>query len=180
MAAKSSNDGYGTVAVAIHWASALLIILLLGTGFRSGFSDDSAAKLAILQIHIPVAILVLVLTVSRLIWWWRADQKPAPLGTSPAWQEAIAHWTHRALYLLIFVLLGSGIALSILSGASDAVFGSAPLPEFQDYGPRQAHGLAARVLAGLVALHALAALWHHFGKRDATLRRMWFGSSKGR
>lgn len=177
MGAKSTNAGYGTVAVAIHWASAVLILILIGSGFRSGFTDDTAAKLAILRVHIPVAIIVLVLTVARLVWWWRADRKPAPLGTSPAWQEAVAIWTHRALYLLIFVLLGSGISLSILSGAPDAVFGSAALPEFQDYAPRQAHGIAARVMVGLVALHGFAALYHHFGKRDATLRRMWFGAA---
>lgn len=178
MGAKSSDAGYGTVAATIHWVSAALILILIGSGFRSGFSDDAATKLAILRVHIPVAILVLLLTITRLVWWWRADTKPAPLGTSPAWQEAAAVWTHRALYSLIIVMLGSGIALLILSGAPDAVFGSAPLPEFQDFAPRQAHGIAARVLAGLVALHGLAALYHHFGKRDGTLRRMWFGAAK--
>jgi cytochrome b561 len=35
-----------------------------------------------------------------------------------------------------------------------------------------AHSLAAYALATLVALHAAAALKHHFINRDATLRRM--------
>ncbi|HID67476.1 MAG TPA: cytochrome b [Roseibacterium sp.] len=178
MATKSSDAGYGSIAILIHWVSAILILVLIGSGFRSGFSDDTAAKLAILKVHIPVAILVLLLTIARLIWWWKADKKPAPLGTSPAWQEGIATWIHRALYLLVFVLLGSGISLSIISDVPDAVFGTAALPELQDYAPRQVHGIAARVMAGLVALHGLAALYHHFGKRDRTLRRMWFGAAK--
>lgn len=171
---KSTNLSYGRFAVSIHWLSALLILVLLGSGFRSDLTLDPAAKISILQVHIPAAILVLVLTIARLVWWWRFDKKPAPLDDTPRWQEAIGQWTHRLLYGLIFVMLVSGIALSVLSGAPDAVFGSAELPNFFDYPPRTAHGVAAKLLVGLVALHGGAALFHHFVKRDTTLKRMWF------
>lgn len=176
---KSTNQSYGRFAVSIHWLSAILILVLLGSGFRSDMSLDPATKIMILRVHIPVAILVLVLTAVRLVWWWRFDKKPAPLEGTPALQEKIALWTHRLLYVLLIVMLGSGIGLSILSGAPDAVFGSAELPVFTEYPPRIAHGIAAKILAGLIVLHAGAALFHHFMKRDVTLKRMWFqkGSS---
>ena len=154
--------------------SALLILVLLGSGLRSGLTLDAGSKAAILQVHIPVAILVLILTLFRLFWWWRFDTKPKPLGNSPAWQKAIATWTHRLLYVLLLAMLGSGISLSILSGAPDAVFGSAPMPEFETFAPRIAHGIIARLLIGLIALHAGAAQFHHFLKHDTTLRRIWF------
>ncbi len=171
---KSTKLSYGRFAISIHWLSALLVLILLGSGFRSDMTLDPAAKIAILRVHIPVAILVLVLTLVRLVWWWRFDRKPAPLDATPRWQETIAVWTHRLLYVLLFVMLGSGIGLSILSGAPDAVFGSAPLPDFSEYVPRIAHGIASKVLAALIVLHAGAALFHHFIKRDSTLKRMWF------
>ncbi|WP_224816957.1 cytochrome b [Hasllibacter sp. MH4015] len=171
---KSSDASYGTFAVTIHWLSAVLIIVLIVSGFRSGFVVDPEVKLSALRVHVPVAILVLLLTVARLVWWWRFDRKPAPLGTAPRWQEVVALWVHRALYLLIFVLLASGIAMSVMSGLPDALFGSAQMPELADLAPRAGHGVAARLIAAAVLLHAGAALYHHVIVKDATLRRMWF------
>ncbi|WP_290883807.1 cytochrome b/b6 domain-containing protein [Hoeflea sp.] len=34
---------------------------------------------------------------------------------------------------------------------------------------------SAKLLLALFLGHAVAALYHHFVKRDATLKRMWFG-----
>jgi cytochrome b561 len=35
------------------------------------------------------------------------------------------------------------------------------------------HGYLAYALFGLAAAHILAALWHHFVRRDGLLARMW-------
>lgn len=163
------------MAITIHWLSALLVAVLLIRGFRAGFSTDTATKAAALMVHVPVAITVLLLTLWRLIWWWRFDRKPEPLGGAPRWQEVTATWTHRLLYLLLIVLLGSGIAMSAMSDLPFALFGDAPLPDHDTLPPRAPHGYAAKALAGLVILHAGAALQHHFLAKDITLRRMWFG-----
>ncbi len=178
MSSKSTETHYGSVAVRIHWISALLVFVLIGSGFRSGFSEDAASKAAALRVHLPVAGLLLVLTLARLIWWWRFDVKPQSLPSVPDWQDRVAHWTHRGLYGLLFVLLGSGIAMSAMSGLPFALFGDAPLPDLAALPPRGPHGIAARVLAGLVLLHAGAALYHHYGLKDATLRRMWLAKSR--
>ena len=172
---KSTAERYGSVAVLIHWASAVLIIVLLGSGFRSGFAEDAATKAAALKIHVPVAVLVLLLTLGRLVWWWRFDKRPAPLAGLPDWQELIARWTHRLLYLVVLLLLASGIVMSAMSGLPAALFGDAPLPNFSDLPPRAGHGLGARLIAALVVLHAGAALYHHLFLKDGTLKRMWVG-----
>ncbi len=173
---KSSEAQYGTVAVLIHWTSAILVIVLLGSGFRSGFAEDAATKAAALRIHVPVALLVLLLTLGRLLWWWRFDRKPAPLPGIPIWQEAIARWTHRALYLLLVLLLASGVAMSAMSGLPAALFGAAEFPELSTLPPRAGHGVGARIIAALLILHAGAALYHHWVLKDQTLTRMWFGA----
>ena len=173
---KSTTSSYGGMAVTVHWVTAILVVVLIGSGFRSGFSADEAAKAAALRVHLPVAIAVLLLTLFRVIWWLRWDRKPEPLDGVPALQEAAAQWTHRFLYLVLFVLLGSGVALSMMSGLPMALFGEAPFPELESFAPRFPHGVAARVLVALVLLHAAAALYHHFGLKDRTLRRMWFGA----
>lgn len=175
---KNSPSHYGKAAVLIHWMSAFLIIILIGSGFRSGYSDDVSIKAFALSIHVPVAILVLVLTITRLIRWWKFDQKPAPIGNVPNWQEMAGRWTHKLLYLLLFVLLGSGIAMSIMSGLPLSLFGDAPMPNLAELAPRAPHGIAARIITATIALHAAAALYHHFVLKDKTLRRMWFGKNK--
>ncbi|MGJ3265499.1 MAG: cytochrome b [Salinarimonas sp.] len=170
---KSDDEGFGTVARAIHWASALLILVLIASGFASGFSEDAAVKTAALRVHLPVALMVLALTVLRVVWWWRLDTRPAPIAGLPAWQDAAARWTHRALYVAIATLLASGIAMAALSGLPDALFGPAPLPDLAALPPRAGHAIAARLILAAIVLHVAAALYHHWILRDATLRRMW-------
>jgi cytochrome b561 len=106
----------------------------------------------------------------------RFDVKLAPVDGVPHWQDVIARWTHRALYLSVLVMLASGLTVSVLSGLPDALFGAAPLPELADLKPRVAHGIMARIFAGLIVLHALAAIYHHMVLKDRTLKRMWFGT----
>lgn len=172
---KSFPDRYGTVAVSIHWLSALLIVLLLVTGFRAADAQDALAKAALLRAHIPVAITVLLLTLFRILWWWRFDRKPPPAPGVPAWQASLAGWVHIGLVVLVLGMVASGIGMMILSGAGPAVFGApgAVLPDFHEYLPRRPHGLGARLMVVLLALHTGAALYHHFIRRDATLKRMW-------
>jgi cytochrome b561 len=171
---KSTANGYGSVAVTIHWLTAGLVAILIVTGFRAGFSTEAAAKVAALRIHLPVAVAVLLLTLVRLVWWWRFDRKPPLAEGVPDWQGATARWAHRLLYLLLLGLLASLIAMSVLGGLPDALFGTAPLPELSELPPRTGHGLAARLLVAVLLLHAGAALLHHIVLKDATLRRMWF------
>lgn len=172
---KSSDTAYGPIARLIHWVSALLIIVLLVTGFRAGFSEDAVAKTALLRIHLPVAGLAMVLTLIRLVWWWRFDRKPQDVAGVPGWQAAAARWTHRGLYVLIFAMLGTGIAMSVLSGLPDALFGTAPFPKLDGLAPRVGHGIGARLIAAAVLLHAGAAFYHHFVLKDRTLMRMVSG-----
>lgn len=174
---KSRPDRYGAMAVSIHWLSALLILALLGSGFRAANSLDAAAKAEFLRFHIPVAIIVLLLTALRIVWWWRFDRKPLSVEGTPRWQERIARSVHVAFYIVIFGMVTSGIGMMVLSGAAPAVFGAAGavLPNFTDYPPRVPHGLGAFLIVGLLIFHATAALYHQFIRRDGLLQRMWYG-----
>jgi cytochrome b561 len=166
---KSRADRYGAVAVSIHWLSAILIIALLGSGFRAANAGDATAKAGILRFHIPVAIVVLLLTALRIAWW-RFDRKPLPVQGSPRWQERIARWIHLAFYVVILGMVASGIGMMVLSGAAPAVFGApgAILPNFTQYPPRVPHGIGGFLIVGLLILHAGAALYHQFVPRPAS------------
>ncbi|MDO8400139.1 MAG: cytochrome b [Bradyrhizobium sp.] len=177
MGLKSTIDRYGSMAVSIHWLSAILVLVLIVLGFRAAGTADPVAKAALLRLHLPIGIAVLVLTALRIVWWWRFDRKPDPIAGSPPWQERAAQAVHILFYVVLLGMIASGIGMMVLSGASPIIFGGqgAALPDFSKYLPRAPHGIGARLLIALVVLHAGAALYHQFGRRDGLLRRMWFG-----
>ena len=71
----------------------------------------------------------------------------------------------------------SGVAMSVLSGLPAIVFqGVGSLPaDFNALPPRAVHGIVAKLLMLLIALHIVAALYHQFVRRDGLLSRMGFG-----
>ncbi|WP_258118161.1 hypothetical protein [Mesorhizobium onobrychidis] len=46
---KSRADRYGTIAISIHWLSAILILALLGSGFQAARGMDAATKAGFLR-----------------------------------------------------------------------------------------------------------------------------------
>jgi len=76
MGLKSTFDRYGSMAISIHWLSAILVLVLIVLGFRAAGTVDPVAKAALLRLHLPIGIAVLVLTALRIVWWWRFDRSP--------------------------------------------------------------------------------------------------------
>ncbi|MEH6527804.1 MAG: cytochrome b/b6 domain-containing protein [Sneathiella sp.] len=174
---KSTATKYGTVAVTLHWLSALFIFALMGSGFRAGSLVESTAKASVLSAHVPLGIIILLLTLARVAWWLFADRKPNHPAGDPGWQIMSAKIVHVLFYIVIFGMVASGIGMMVLSGAGTILFaGSAePLPDFWDYLPRVPHGIGARVMILLLVLHIGAALYHHFIRKDGLIWRIWFG-----
>ena len=176
MSMKSSNTRYGSVAIAIHWLTAIIILMLFATGLLAAGQADPAAKLALVRFHVPLGTAVLVLTLLRIVWWWLADRRPALPADEPRWQQITAKAVHAALYLVILLLASSGVATLVLSGALPAIIGGTTLPDLETVLPRMVHGVASKVMLGLLALHIGAALYHQFIRRDHLLARMGVGA----
>lgn len=174
---KSSPQRYGRVAIALHWVSALAILVMLASGLAAANAVETGPKLSILSVHASVGACVLLLSVMRIVWWIFIDRRPDAQAGMPGWQIAISHIVHYGLYVVIVVMLASGIALAILSGLVPILLGApAPLPDFSTFAPRNAHGLGSWIMIGLLSLHILAALYHQFIRRDRLLARMGIGS----
>ncbi len=170
MSLKSSPQRYGRVPVAIHWLSALAVVIMLATGLTMDSLGEAPG--AILPVHVLVGATLALLTVLRIVWWLAIDRQPeAPAGLGPvhAWTARIVH---LGLYLSLVVTLASGIATVILTGAAPAIFGGGPLPEFEAVPPFLAHTVVSRLLLILAVGHIAAALWHQFIRRDRLLARM--------
>lgn len=174
---KSSTDRYGRVAISIHWISAVLVIGLMIAGLRAADMADHEAKASLLRIHAPMGMAILVLTLARIGWWLIADTKPVePAGVSHL-QAMAAVAVHGLLYVALIGLAGSGIAMMVLSGAGEILFGTAPgpLPDFWDYAPRYGHAAMAWLMGALLVLHVGAALYHQFVLKDRLFARMGVG-----
>lgn len=180
MSLKSNSSRYGSVAIAIHWLTALMIVLLFTTGLLAAAQVDPDAKVALLRAHIPLGAGVLVLTLLRIVWWFAADKRPALPAEQPVWQQWLAKSVHVGLYVVVLVTAASGIATIVLSGALPAIIGSATLPNLETVLPRAVHGIVARLMLGLLALHIGAALYHQFIRRDHLLARMGLGTPESK
>ena len=177
MAWKSDENEYGRLRIALHWTSAAAILALLALGFTAANTAHPELQTNLLRAHVPLGVLVLVLTVIR-IGWLLFDTRPSDPAGQPRWQAFAAHAVHRLLDLIVIVMGVSGIGLMVLSGAAAILFFGAPgsLPHFPDFKPMLVHGAAAFAMIGLLGLHVGAALYHQFARRDRLLARMGVGS----
>ena len=176
MPVKSSTDRYGSVAIAIHWLSAVAILVLFALGLGAAGSSDPGLKAALLRAHVPLGLFVLLLTVLRIVWWL-IDRRPAPLAGIPRWQTSAEALVRIVIYAAVILLGASGVGLLALSGAGAVLFLDAPgrLADFWQFPPMTVHFLAAFALLALVGLHVAAALYHHLHRRDGLLARMGVG-----
>jgi cytochrome b561 len=170
---------YHPSLVILHWVMAALLLLALGMGTFSltAIPNASPEKLFALRGHMVVGMLILVLMLARLVVRLSTARPPAA-STGHRVLDRLAVLAHYAFYVLVFLMAGSGFAVALQAGLPGIVFGGsgAPLPEsFTIFRPRIAHGVIARLLMALIVLHVVAALYHHFVRRDSLLSRMWFG-----
>lgn len=164
--------------MALHWAIAALVLSTIPLGLF-GASSESAAAQAATNAHKTIGIAILLLTVVRI--GWRLGHKPPALPTAMApalrW---VARVTHVLFYLLLLILPLSGWWMSSAVpnrhsfgvGLFDIPF--LPVPRgWASAGPAHfIHTTLAFLMIGLVALHIVAALKHHFIDKDAILTRM--------
>jgi cytochrome b561 len=169
---------YHTALVTLHWLLAVMLIAALGIGTFAlkTVPNSSPDKIDALRGHMIAGGLILVLTLVRLVVRLKTAH-PAPATTGNALLDRLAPATHWALYLLVLLMAGSGVAMSVLAGLPGIVFGGVgTLPvNFDALPPRAVHGIVAKLLMLFIALHFAAALYHQFVKRDGLLRRMGFG-----
>ena len=177
MSLKSSPTRYGTVAIVIHWLTAIAVLGMLVSGLAAHNATDEVLRLTLLRGHAVTGSLVGILTLLRIVWWLFLDRRPADAAGLSRGQAVAVHIVHYGLYAVILVMVASGIATVILSGGVAQLTGAAalPLPDFTLAPPFTVHGLLARGLIVLLIGHIGAAMWHQFIRRDRLLARMGLG-----
>jgi cytochrome b561 len=175
MGLKSTSTQYGSVAIAIHWLSALAVVLAFVAGLVLANSEPVPAPL--LVAHIVLGLSVFALTLLRIVWWLAADDRPPLPADQPRLQQLAAKTVHALIYVIVLLMATSGIMTIVLSGAIPALAAGAPVPDFSELVPRVAHGVMSKLLLVLLAGHIGAALYHQFVRRDRLLARMGIGAA---
>jgi len=173
---SQSPERYGSPAIALHWLTAALVIVVGTLGLLHDSWSKSTQAFWI-NIHALIGLLLWVLVMVRL-WWRRREPPPAlPAGIDPLTRR-LAGPVHALLYGLLLVIPVIGIVTFVFHGR---VF---DFGLFQvDFGIKRnraifhptedIHGYLAYALFTLAGIHLLAALWHQFVRHDGFLRRMW-------
>jgi len=176
----SKSASYSGVQKTLHWTMALLITLML---FAGQFIDDPgkllAEQLASRGQHgsggVIVGLLLIWRLVARLV---RGGPDKDP--NLPRWQQVAVAVSHMGMYLLIGLLVVTGLVsacyathpfeLPLLGGLDIALAMNSS--EVQFLRMRDWHELVTQIAMGFVAVHVIAALYHGLWLRDGVMRRM--------
>jgi cytochrome b561 len=177
MPLRNTTVRYGWLAQAFHWVTVVLIVVQLVTINLAEDLPRGLQKLELMARHKSFGITILLLAVLRLAWRFANPVPPAPQGVPP-WQRRAADVSHWLLYALIFAVPLSGWMMSSAANYPVSWFGLVQLPDLVGPGERlhetleEVHELLATTLLVVAGIHLLAALQHHFLRRDDVLRRM--------
>ncbi|MCB5174972.1 cytochrome b [Microvirga lenta] len=173
MTLKSTSDRYGTVALALHWASAVLILILIPLGFAMQAVPDGLRP-GLYRVHVASGIMVGLLTLVRLVWWRAFDLMSRPGQADASVQHRLARLVHAGFYGVVLALTVSGVGLIVRSGLAPMLAAGdlSSMSDLMRQPPRLAHGFMARLLLALLVLHIAGALYHHWIRRDGVLGRM--------
>jgi cytochrome b561 len=172
--AAPREQGYGRVTKILYWltlATQFTIGYLLDVGGRGrgrgrgrggesgrgrgrGGDIDVFGDNRLLTAHVLLGVTILVLAGVRLAWRRRSTLPPWAEGLSPA-ERTLAHWTERALYVLLFVIPLTGLGLVLVSDDAVALHVASHIAFFC-----------------VVATHIGLVLTHQFIDRDHLIRRM--------
>lgn len=170
-------ESYDRIAKAVHWATLLLIAGVCVAVWASHAAGSREQSALLVQLHRSMGLTILSLTLFRLAWRWNARIPPLP-AELPLFQKLAARATEYILYLLLLLQPALGLLHTNARGQRVDFYFLGELPAV--VGPDKilakqamaAHELVAYLPMALVVLHAAAALFHHFVRRDNVLDAM--------
>ncbi len=160
-----------------HWVVAALLLLQVPLAFYMVDQPLGPDKLGNYATHKSIGLLIFAVTALRLAWRLTHPSPPLPASV-PGWQRLGARATQLLLYGLMFLMPLTGLLRSQAANFPVSFFGWFTLPTlvgvnnpFSD-GMQEAHEIQGTILLVLISAHGLAALYHHFVRKDDVLRTM--------
>jgi cytochrome b561 len=160
----------------LHWLMALCILAMLFIGVGM-VSTVKPKYLALVSLHKPLGILILVLVLIRLVTRWRSGAPPLPADL-PEPMRVAAHLSHYVLYALMIGMPLIGWAMLSAAAYPVVLFGGVHLPSILPQSDAMhaflwsAHFYLAFAFFAVILLHLAAALFHALVRRDGVFDAM--------
>jgi cytochrome b561 len=177
MSVTNTKAGYGWVAIALHWISAIGVVAMYLLGEQMEDAPDKVAKAAAQGLHVSVGALLFTFLLARLLW---SLSQPHPDSFERnRWFRIAARVVQGLFLLMIAVLIVTGPLAVWSAPRAIAVFDLFSLPSpfptrivwLHDLA-EDVHGLATKLFWPLVVLHVGGAVKHLLLDRDRTVQRM--------
>ena len=175
VAAGDDGTVYDPVAIALHWTTAALVIL----NFALAQTWDWFAKPTrglMEDTHMSFGVLLTAVILARLAWRWIPGHQISSLEIG--WMRTASKATHYLLYTLLAAEAALGFTFRWGAGRPMYFFGTGIPPLIGQmtrpltHNLREIHNWVGWTIIVLAALHALAALYHHYVLKDRVLVRM--------
>ena len=127
---------YSTVAIALHWLTALAILAMIPTGWWMSEAiadpDSQAAAYRVFQLHKSIGITILLLSLIRLGWRLANPPPPLPLNL-PRWEALLSKIVHVGFYVVMIGMPLTGwltVSTSRIA-VPTLLYGTIPWPHVQ-------------------------------------------------
>ena len=171
---------FDTVSIVLHWSVGIAIIAVAAIELLRGevFPRGSFMREALKALHNPAGTVVFGLILLRILWRLVHPAPAMPESMRP-WEKVAAKLTHYVLYLMMVMIPLTGIVYVLARGQSiDFGLFQIAYPLDQVVGRsasralKNAHEFLGQAVLVLAFVHAAAALWHHYVRKDEVLTRM--------
>jgi len=175
IAAGDDGTTYDRVAIALHWATAFLVIANFALSqVWDWFAKPTKGLLE--DTHMSFGVLLAVVVVARIAWRLVPGHQVSSLEAG--WMRIASKATHYVLYALLIAEAVLGFAFRWGAGRPMAFFGTGIPPMIGEMAKplrrelREFHEWIGWAIIIIALLHALAALYHHYVLKDRVLVRM--------
>ncbi len=174
---KNSSERYGSISIGLHWLMLLLMVAVYATiELRELYPKGSEPREALKTWHFMLGLSIFGLVWLRLLMRVIAPS-PRIVPQQKPMEALVAQLMHVVLYLLMIGLPLAGWLVLSAAGKPIPFFGLQLPPllgESKELAGqlKELHETVGEAGYYLIALHAAAALFHHYVRGDNTLMMM--------
>ncbi len=176
---QGTNKRFDNVTIALHWLIGIgIIVVSVAELVRGEWPKGHFVREGLKALHNPVGTVIFALIVFRVAWRF-AHRAPTMPVDMLGWEKAAAKLTHIALYVLMLAIPVAGIVYTFARGRPiDFGLFQIAFPLNSAISPaatkslKSIHEWLGQAVLGVAFLHAVAALWHHYVRKDGVMLRM--------
>ena len=188
---RNTANSYGSIAKALHWVTVILFLgSYISVYYRHWFTEEKTPEnWTALQLHLSIGVTIAVVVFLRVVW--RITNSAPDLEPGTRLEHLAAHAAHYALYIIMIIMPITGYIGTSVDTEYFFIFDIPKIDSTQLYESLVTNGLGisfkefekpidflhkdilgAWLVWLLILGHVLAALYHHFIRKDRTLEKM--------